>query len=198
MKSIDELSADLSFTTAKYRRRPHGDLPARAPARRAPLHRHLGRRPHRRAARHVRRAGAEEVRRPGTARRRHRRRRPDLDVRRAVTAERRLQRGRRPAGVRVRLRTRPVRRNAPRRMGHPRARQGHGPQRRLRVAELPVVSARFRRPAATAGDQPTATSPWRRSGHGTTGTSRHGQAPIPTASFPANCHGFSIPTSARR
>ena len=66
--------------------------------------------------------------------------------------QRRLQRRRRTAGVRVRVRAGAVRRNAPRRMGHPRAGRGHGPQRHLRLAELPVVPAGLRRSAAAAGD----------------------------------------------
>ena len=49
---------------------------------------------------------------------------------------------------RVQLRADPVRRDAQRRVGHPRPHRRHGPQRRLRLAELPVVPPRLRRPAA--------------------------------------------------
>ena len=55
---------------------------------------------------------------------------------------------------RVQLRARPLRRDAQGRVGHPRARPRHGPQRRLRVAELPVVPARLRRPAAPDDARP--------------------------------------------
>ena len=65
--------------------------------------------------------------------------------------ERRVQRGRRPPGRRVQLRPHPLRRDAPRRVGHRRAHPRHGPQRRLRVAQLPVVPPGLRRAAAPAG-----------------------------------------------
>ena len=53
---------------------------------------------------------------------------------------------------RVRLRAEPLRRDAPRRVGHPRAHRGHGPVRRLRLAVLPVVPARA---------SPASASSWR-------------------------------------
>ena len=153
MTSIDDMAANLNFTTAKTgadRTVTFLPEPERAERRYTvisvddhivePPDTFDGRVP-------------QQVRRPRPAGRRHRRRRPDVDVRRPVAAERRLQRGGRTAGVRVRLRAGPVRRNAPRRMGYPRTRQGHGPQRRLRVAELPVVPPGFRRPATAAGHQ---------------------------------------------
>ena len=43
---------------------------------------------------------------------------------------------------RVQLRADPLRRDAPRRVGHPRAHRGHGHRRRVGVAVLPVVPAR--------------------------------------------------------
>ena len=198
MASIDELSANLNFTTAKT-----GDdrtvtflpEPERADRRYTvisvddhivePPDTFEGRVP-------------AEVRRPRPAGRRDRRRRADVGVRRPGAAERRLQRGRRAPGGRVRLRARPLRRDAPRRVGHPRARRRHGPQRRLRVAELPVVPARVRRPAAAAGHQRPRPRAGVRCGRGTTGTSRSGRARTPTASSRASCRGCSTPRSARR
>ena len=184
MKSIDELAADLNFTTAKTGDGPLGHLPARAAraARRytvISVDDHIVEPPDTFDGR-----AAAQVRRPRAEGRRHRRRRPDLDLRRPVTAERRLQRGRRPAGVRVRLRAGPLRRNAPRRMGYPRARQGHGPQRRLRVAELPVVPAGFRRPAAAAGDQRPRPGAGLGAGLERLAPRRVGRRRTPTGSFP--------------
>ena len=60
----------------------------------------------------------------------------------------------------------------------------HGPQRRLRVAVLPVVPARLRRPAPAAVDQGPRARPGRASGRGTTGTSRRGRAPYPDRIIP--------------
>ena len=51
---------------------------------------------------------------------------------------------------RVQLRTDPLRRDAPRRVGHRGPHRRHGPQRRVRVGVLPVVPAGVRRPAAPA------------------------------------------------
>ena len=67
-----------------------------------------------------------------------------------AAAQRRLQRGGRPAVERVRLRADALRRDAARRVGRARARRRHGRRRRVRVAVLPVVPARLRRPAAHA------------------------------------------------
>ena len=118
----------------------------------APLHGDLGGRSHRRTAGHLHGRVPREVRRPGASGGRHRRRRADVGLRRpgvpnvgfnAVVGRPVSEYGFEP---------RSIRRNAPGRMGYRRTRQGHGPQRRLRVAELPVVPAGLRRPAAAAGD----------------------------------------------
>ena len=110
-----------------------------------------------------------EVRRPRAARRRARRRQRGVGLRRAGAAERRLQRGRRSAGRGVQLRADPLRRDAPRRVGHPRPHRRHGPQRRVRVAVLPVVPPRVRRPAAPAAHRRPRARARRACGRGTTG-----------------------------
>ena len=117
----------------------------------AALHAHLGRRPPRRAAAHVRGPGAGAVRRAAP-------RGVELDdERHGVLALRRrsatTRSGSTPSSAAPRgaqLRAHPLRRDAARRVGHRRPRARHGPQRRLRVAQLPVVARRVRRPALPA------------------------------------------------
>ena len=70
MKSIDELAANLGFTTAKTGEDRTVTFLPEPRARETRIHGDLGRRPHRRAARHVRGPGAGEVRRPGAEGRR--------------------------------------------------------------------------------------------------------------------------------
>ena len=119
----------------------------------------------------------------------------DVALRRRRAPERRVQRRRRAARRRVQLRADPLRRDATRRVGHRRPRRRHGPQRRVRVAELPVVPARLRRPALPARDAGSRPRARVRSARGTTGTSRSGRARTPTASSRARSRGCSIPRS---
>ena len=92
------------------------------PGRGTQVHRHLGRRPHRRAARHVFEGRVPpEVRRSGAPGRREGGRQPDLALRRQRAPQRRVQRRRRPPRRGVADRAGPLRRDAPGRLGHRRA-----------------------------------------------------------------------------
>ena len=62
MKSIDELAANPNFTTAKTGERSLGYVLARSAPGATALHGDLGRRSHRRTARHLHRASAAQVR----------------------------------------------------------------------------------------------------------------------------------------
>ena len=107
------------------------------------VHRDLGRRPHRRAAGHVRGPAAREVRRPRAAGRREGRRRRGAG---STTARSSPTSGSTPSSAgrssEYSFEPDPLRRDAHGRVGHRRPHRRHGPQRRLRVAELPVVPAR--------------------------------------------------------
>ena len=111
-----------------------------------PLLDHLGRRPSRRAARHVRGPGAGQVRRPRAADRRERVRAPALGVRRPALHPGGDERGGGPQ-ARVRQgRAGELRGHPPGVLGHQRPRQGPGHQRRVGVGELPVADHRLLRP----------------------------------------------------
>ena len=95
------------------------------------------------------------------------------------------------------LRADALRRDAARRVRHPRARPRHGPQRRVRVAELPVVARRVRRPALPARrERPRARARRRarRERLAPRGVGRH----VPrAASSRCSCRGCSTPRWAR-
>ena len=162
MKSIEDLSSDLEFTKAKT-----GDErtvtflpePERADRRYTVISvdDHIVEPPA-----PVRGSRSRRVRRPRAAGHREGRRARDVALRRRRAPERRVQRGRRPARDRVRLRADALRRDAARRVGHRRTRRRHGPRRRLRVAQLPVVPPRLRRPALADRRRTIATSRSRR------------------------------------
>ena len=100
-----------------------------------------------------------------------------------------------PAPQRAQLRADPLRRDAPRRLGHPRPGPRHGPQRRLRLAQLPVVARRASPGSASSSACPTPSSRSRSCGRPTTGTSRSGPGPTPSASSRCSCRGCSTPRS---
>ena len=148
--TIDELSNMASFGGGGQRRSEVTLLPDPEPPR-GPAHRDLRRRPRRRAAAHVRRTVPRQARR---------RTRPGSSTP-TTAASAWVWDGETHPNVgfnavagrpieRVRLRADPLRRDAPRRVGHRRPRPRHGPQRGVRVAVLPVVPARLRRPALSA------------------------------------------------
>ena len=134
-----------------------GHVPARPRAAAAPVHAHLRRRPPRRAAPPVRGPDAGPLRRPRAPGRARRGGHGVLGLRRAAPLQGRAQRGGRPADGGAQLRAESLRRDAAGRVGHRRPRPRHGPQRRLRLAQLPVVAPRVRRPALPArGERPRA------------------------------------------
>ena len=194
MLSIDDLAANKNFTVAGQSGETDGDVPARTAPGRAQVHGHLGRRPHRGAARHLRGPGPGRPGRPGPPDRGEGRRHRDVALRRGGAAQRRLQRRGRPAGVGVGHGADPFRRDAPGSLGHPPAGRRHGPERRLRLASTSRRSSPAL-PASVSSRSPrTPTWPWPASGPGTTGTSTPGPAPTRTASSPASCPGCSTPS----
>ena len=95
--------------------------------------------------------------------------------------EHRAQRGGGPSEGRVVDGPRALRRDAQGLLGHPRPHRRHGPRRHLGVALLPVADRRVRRRRRSRA-APTPSSAWPACARGTTGTTRCGRAPIPTAS----------------
>ena len=148
--SFDEIESREGFLATGEKPTEIDWLPEpAAPA--APRHAHLGRRPPGGATGHVRGPRSGQVRRR-RATRDDRGRRPHrvLALRRPAALQGRAQRGGRQAAAPAHVRPDPVRRDAPRRVRHPRARARHGPQRRVRVVVLPVVARRLRRASATS------------------------------------------------
>ena len=107
-----------------------------------------------------------------------------LGLRRQAPLQGGSQRGRRPADRRTQLRAGSLRRDARRRVRHRRTRARHGPQRCLRVAQLPVVARGLRRPALPTRRQRPRVSRWRSSAPRTTGTSRNGPGTHPGRIIP--------------
>ena len=139
-------------TTRLLRRHQAGDghLPARTRTSSTALHLHLRRRPPGRARRHLRGAGTGEVPGAGATGRGRRRRHGVLALRRQPPVQGRPQRGGRATPRRAQLRTHPLRRDARRGLRHRGPDPRHGPQRRLRVAQLPEQPGRVRRAALPA------------------------------------------------
>ena len=148
------------------------------------MHPHLGRRPPGRAAAPVRgpAAGAFADRR--AAGRGRRRRHGVLGLRRPAPLQGRAQRRGRPSARGAELRADPLRRDAARRVGHRRPRPRHGPQRRVRVAELPVVARRASPASATSSACPIPSSRSPSCAPPTTGTSTNGRARYPGRIIP--------------
>ena len=115
------------------------------------LHDHLGRRPPRRAAAHVRGPAAREAPGPRAAHRRDRAGPRGLGVRGPAPLPGRPERGRRPPQGDGEGRAVPLRADAPGLLRPRRPHPRHGHQRRLGVAELPVDDHRLLRPRVLAG-----------------------------------------------
>ena len=117
-----------------------------------------------------------------------------LALRRAAALQGRPQRGRRPADRGAQLRAEPLRRDAARRVGHRRPRARHGPQRRLRVAQLPVVARRVRRAALPARRERSRARAGRRAGVERLAPRGVGRHPSRVGSSRARCRGCSTPS----
>ena len=157
-RGSDPYSNDATVEADDHHRAPeaelakseaHGLLPEPEPRR--PLHGHLGRRPPRRAARHVRGPAARRSCRTG----RRGSSRPTRATRSGSSTGRRYTQvgmnavaGRRPRDREGRAV--PLRPDAPGLLGHRRPHPRHGHQRRVGVAQLPVDDHRLLRPGVLA------------------------------------------------
>ena len=194
--SLDDLASNEAFGGGKGRREQITWLPEPEPRERV-VHRHLGRRPRRRAARRVHRPLPEEVRRRGAARRRHRRRRRGVDVAGPGAPERRVQRGRRPA---VDASTASSRRASTRCAAARGTSTRASPTWTSTACRRRCASRRSCPASSVSGSRcgPTTTSSRSpRCARTTTGTSTRGAARIPIASSRTRSRSCAIPRSRR-
>ena len=135
------------------------------------------------------------LRRPGPPGRRELHGPPAVGVRRqALLAGRDERRGRSAARVRH-PRADPVRGHAPRLLGHRRPHRRHGHQRGVGVPQLPVADHRVLGERVLGG-RATPGWVWPSPGPGTTGCTRRGGSPIPTASSRAASPSWPTPSWA--